>query len=146
MIDPHCHTSSIAVAAPAEAAFKIMSDGIEQGRWAWGSWQRREAEPGLFVGTSLFDGKETWVRLHIDRARLTVDYDVGRSRDAMQFRNAARVLPGPLLGRAPDTAVITLMSWRLASQSDQAWEQLGVVHEAEMFLIRGILERERRPA
>ena len=146
MIDPHCHTSSIAVAVPAESAFRIMSDGIEQGRWAWGSWQRREVEPGLFVGTSLFDGKDTWVRLHIDRPRLMVDYDVGRSRDAMQFRNAARVLPGPLLGRAANTAVITLMSWRLASQSDQAWEQLGVVHEAEMFLIRGILEREHRPA
>ena len=142
MIDPHCHTSSIAVAVPAEVAFKIMSDGVEQGRWAWGSWQRREAEPGLFVGTSLFDNKETWVRLHIDRARLTVDYDVGRSKDAMQFRNAARVLPGALLGRDPNSCVVTLMSWRLASQTDAAWEQTGTVHEAEMFLIRGILERE----
>jgi hypothetical protein len=144
MIDPHCHTSSIAVAVPAEAAFGIMADGIAQGGWAWGSWQRREVEPGLFVGTSLFDGKETWVRLHVDRARLMVDYDVGRSRDKMQFRNAARVLPGPLLGRPESTAVITLMSWRLASQSDEAWQQTCAVHEAEMFLIRGLLEREPR--
>src|SRR6185369_604676 len=35
MIDPFCHTSSIAVAVPAEAAFKIMADGIAHGRWAW---------------------------------------------------------------------------------------------------------------
>ena len=144
MIDALCHTSSIAVAVPPETAFKIMADGIEQGRWAWGSWQRREVEPGLFVGTSLFDNKETWVRLNVDRARLTVDYDVGRTRDKMQFRNAARVLPGALLGRDPASAVVTLMSWRLAGQSDDAWQQTCTVHEAEMYLIRGILERERR--
>ena len=142
MIDPHCHTSSIAVAVPPEAAFKIMSDGLDQGRWAWGSWQRREIEPGLFVGTSLFDGKETYVRLHADRARLTVDYEVGRSKDAIQFRNAARVIPGAVLGHDAKSCVVTLMSWRLASQSDAAWLQLGTVHEAEMYLIRGILERE----
>jgi hypothetical protein len=143
MIDPFCHTSSIAVAVPAEAAFKIMADGLEQGRWAWGSWQRREVEPGLFVGTSLFDGKETWVRLHADPKRLMVDYDVGRTRDKMQFRNAARVLPGALLGRDPGTCVVTLMSWRLAAQSEDAWQQTCTVHEAEMYLIRGLLERSR---
>ncbi|MGE0733847.1 MAG: hypothetical protein AB7G15_11500 [Alphaproteobacteria bacterium] len=141
MIDPHCHTSSIEVAVPAAAAFEIMADGIKQGQWAWGSFDRREAAPGLFVGTSVFDGKETWVRLHADRERLTVDYEVGRSPETMQFRNAARVIPGPTLGRGADRCVITLLSWRLASQSDAAWEQFGVIHEAEMFLIRGLLER-----
>ena len=92
---------------------------------------------------SLFDGKETWVRLHVDAARLTVDYDVGRTREKMQFRNAARVLPGALLGRDAASAVVTLMSWRLAGQSDDAWQQTCTVHEAEMYLIRGLLERDR---
>ncbi|MGH7003234.1 MAG: hypothetical protein ACREIP_04735, partial [Alphaproteobacteria bacterium] len=69
----------------------------------------------------------------------------GRSKDAMQFRNAARVIPGALLGHDAKSSVVTLMSWRLASQSDAAWLQLGTVHEAEMYLIRGILERERKP-
>ncbi len=141
MIDPHCHTSSIEVAVAAEAAFAIMADGIRQGEWAWGSAARREVAPGLFAGTSIFDGKETWVRLHADKARLTVDYDVGRSRETMQFRNAARVVPGPVLGRGANTSVVTLMSWRLASQSEQAWQQLCTVHEAEMFMIKGLLER-----
>jgi hypothetical protein len=143
MIDAFCHTSSIAVAVPAETAFKIMADGIAQGHWAWGSWQRREVEPGLFAGTSLFDGKETFVRLHADRARLTVDYDVGRARHKLQFRNAARVLPGALLGRDPQSCVVTLMSWRLATQTEDQWQQTCTVHEAEMYLIRGLLERGR---
>jgi hypothetical protein len=139
--DPFCHTSSIAVARPAEIVFEIMADGLAQGRWAWGSFGRREIEPGLFVGRSVFDGKETFVRLDVDRARLIVDYDVGRSRETMQFRNMSRVIPGDLLGLGPEKAVVTLMSWRIASQSDAAWEQFGCIHEAEMFLIRGLLER-----
>lgn len=146
MIDPFCHTSSIHVRVPAERAFRLMSDGVEQGRWAWGSFDRREVEPGLFVGTSVFDGKQTCVRLVVDAQRLTVDYEVGRTKDAMQFRNHARVLPGALLGLDAGSCVVSLMSWRLASQSEAAWQQTCTVHEAEMYLIRGLLERETAPS
>jgi hypothetical protein len=141
MQDPHCHTSSIAVARPAPVVFEIMSDGLKQGQWTWGSFERHEVEPGLFVGKSVFDGKETFVRLNVDRDRLIVDYDVGRSRDKMQFRNMSRVIPGEVIGLGPAHAVVTLMTWRLASQSDAAWAQISCVHEAEMFLIKGLLER-----
>jgi hypothetical protein len=141
MQDPHCHTSSIAVERPARIVFEIMSEGLKQGQWTWGSFERREIEPGLFVGRSVFDGKDTYVRLHADPERLIVDYEVGRSRDAMQFRNMSRVIPGDVLGHAAGHAVVTLMTWRLAAQSDAAWAQIGCVHEAEMFLIKGLLER-----
>lgn len=141
MQDPHCHSSSVAVDRPAEVAFEIMSDGIKQGRWAWGSLDRREIEPGLFVGTSTFTGKETFVRLLVDREKLQVDYEVGPSRDAMQFRNMSRVIPGALLKHDPQSCVVTLLTWRLATQSDAQWEQHSTIHEAEMFLIKGLLER-----
>jgi len=142
MIDPHCHSSSILVQVPAVQAFELMADGVKQGQWAWGSWQRREAEPGLFVGTSVFDGRETFVRLHVDSERLQVDYDVGRTPDRMQFRNMARVIPGGLLQHGDDTCVVSLLTWRLATQDDAAWQQMSTVHEAEMYLIRGLLERQ----
>ena len=141
MNDPHCHSSSILVSVHAQTAFDIMSDGIKQGQWAWGSWQRQEVEPGLFVGNSIFDGKPTYVRLHADPSLLQVDYEVGRDPGAMQFRNMSRVIPGPLLGHGETSCVITLLTWRLKSQSDEAWLQMSTVHEAEMFLIRGLLER-----
>ncbi|MDO9526247.1 MAG: hypothetical protein Q7J57_12070 [Gemmobacter sp.] len=141
MQDRHCHTSSITVNCPAEAAFVLMSDGIRQGEWAWGSFDRREVQPGLFVGTSVFTGKETYVRLHADPARLQVDYDVGAAPDAMQFRNMSRVIPGDLLKIGADKCVVSLLTWRLATQTDADWEQLSTIHEAEMFLIRGLLER-----
>lgn len=35
----------------------------------------------------------------------------------------------------------TLPTWRLATQSDDEWTQHGCIHEAETFLIRGLLER-----
>lgn len=141
MIDPHCHSSSILVSVPARQAFELMADGVKQGQWAWGSWQRHEVKPGLFVGTSVFDGKQTFVRLNVDPDRLQVDYDVGREADKMQFRNMSRVIPGGVLRHGKDTCVVTLLTWRLASQDDNAWQQISTVHEAEMYLIRGLLER-----
>jgi len=141
MIDPHCHSSSIMVERPAAVAFELMSDGLKQGQWAWGSLNRTEVEPGLFVGTSTFTGKQTFVRLHVDRDRFQVDYEVGAAKDAMQFRNMSRVIPGELLRMGPDRCVVTLLTWRLETQTDAEWIQFGTIHEAEMFLIKGILER-----
>ena len=104
MQDPHCHSSSIAVDRPAELAFEIMANGLKQGQWTWGSFERREIEPGLFVGHSVFTGKETYVRLDVDRARLLVDYEVGPSREAMQFRNSSRVIRARSCGSGPANA------------------------------------------
>ncbi|CAN7537423.1 hypothetical protein [Neorhizobium tomejilense] len=141
MIDPHCHSSSIMVERPAAVAFELMSDGLKQGQWAWGSLNRTEVEPGLFVGISTFTGKQTFVRLHVDRDRFQVDYEVGAAKDAMQFRNMSRVIPGELLRMGPNRCVVTLLTWRLETQTDAEWIQFGTIHEAEMFLIKGILER-----
>lgn len=141
MQDPHCHASSISIACTAEAAFDIMSNGLKQGRWALGSMNRREVEPGIFLGQSVFTGKDLYVRLDADRTRLLVDYEVGPSREAMQFRHMSRVIPGPTLKMSSDACVVTLLTWRLATQSDADWIALSTIHEAEMFLIKGLLER-----
>jgi len=141
MEDPHCHSSSIMVECPASKAFEIMSDGIRQGKWAWGSFDREEVEPGLFKGKSVFTGKDNYVRLHVDHSRMLVDYDVGASRDVMQFRNMSRVLPGHLLRLGDQVCVVSLLTWRLSTQTDAEWAQAGCIHEAEMFLIKGLLER-----
>lgn len=129
------------VERPAAAAFEIMSEGLKQGQWTWGSFQRREVKPGLFVGQSVFSGKDTYVRLDVDRKRLLVDYEVGPSEEAIQFRNMSRVIPGDILKLGADKCVVTLLTWRLATQDDASWTQISTVHEAEMFLIKGLLER-----
>ncbi|NIZ09392.1 hypothetical protein [Pseudooceanicola sp. HF7] len=141
MIDPHCHTSSIKVARPADQVFGLMADGIQQGQWAWGSFDREDLGQGVYAGTSMFDGGRTFVRLNVDADRLLVDYDVGRAPDALAFRNSARVLPGVLLGHEEGSCVVTLMTWRHVNQDEAAWLQTSTIHEAEMFLIRGLAER-----
>ena len=139
--DRYCHTATAEVSVDAETAFVFMSDGVKQGLWALGSWERREVEKGLFVGISLFDGKETWVRISADPQRLLIDYFVGRSPEALLPRNSARIVPGPATKRSMKTCLVTLMTWRLSDMTDQAWEQLCVTHKTELFIIKGILER-----
>ena len=141
MTDRYCHTATAEVAVDADTAFTFMSDGIKQGQWALGSWERRQVKERLFVGISLFDGKETWVRISANPERLLVDYSVGRSPEALLPRNSARIVPGPATRRNKKTRLVTLMTWRLADMTDEAWEQLCVTHETELFIIKGLLER-----
>jgi hypothetical protein len=141
MTDRYCHTATAEVAVDADTAFTFMSDGIKQGQWALGSWERRQVKERLFVGISLFDGKETWVRISANPERLLVDYSVGRSPEALLPRNSARIVPGPATRRNKKTCLVTLMTWRLADMTDEAWEQLCVTHETELFIIKGLLER-----
>ncbi|HEX7382174.1 MAG TPA: hypothetical protein VF265_08465 [Nevskiaceae bacterium] len=145
MSDAYCHSASILIEDSAERVFPFMADGLLQGRWTLGSWERRELNGENYVcGTSLLDGKATFVRLNVDRQRLRVDYDVGRAPEAMQFRNAARVLPGEAFGYGENRCIVTLLTWRLATQSDDAWQAVSKVHEAEMYLIRGLVETAKR--
>mgnify|MGYP001263492000 CR=1 FL=1 len=58
MQNPFCHSSSILVKRPAPIAFELMADGIKQGTWAWGSFNRTEIKPNLFQGTSVFSGQK----------------------------------------------------------------------------------------
>src|SRR5438132_12579207 len=141
MLDPFCHTGSIAVAVPALTAFRFMADGIKQGEWAFGSWERKRRDDGIFVGTSLVDGKSTYVRIHADETKLLVDYDVGLAPDALAPRNSARIIPGSVLGMPENHCVVTLMTWRHSKAEEQRWLQTCAMHEAEMFVIKGLLER-----
>ncbi|AME28374.1 hypothetical protein AXG89_31790 (plasmid) [Burkholderia sp. PAMC 26561] len=143
VIDAYCHSSSVLVHAEARRAFLLMADGERQGRWALGSWQRRTVGPQTFVGESAFTGAETWVRIQADPVAMTIDYEVGSQEAALRFRNAARVFDGPTLGHPEGTAIVTLFTWRLATESDDAWAQIGSTHETEMFLIRALLESGR---
>jgi len=134
------HAATAAIAVPATQAFKYLSDGLRQGEWTLGSWNREQLEPGLFRGVSLFDGRETYVRILANRDALLVDYDVGRSRDRLLRVNSARIVPGPLVGRADGTCVLALMKWRAPDQSDDEWEQAVAAFSAEIHMIKGRLE------
>jgi hypothetical protein len=138
--DQYCHTASTLVDRPAAAAFAFMSDGLKQTRWALGSWDRRKLDDGLFVGTSLFNGRETYVRLTVDQVNLLVIYHVGASPEALQPRNMARVVPGPAVGLGPDKCLVTLSTWRAADTPEDRWRLTCVSHKTEMYMIRHLIE------
>ena len=139
-MDPFCHTSSIEVNVPAKAALDYMSDGIRQGEWTFGSWDRRHVRENLFVGTSLFDGMETYVRITVDEAYMIVHYHLGDDTENMVPRNMARIMPGSMIGKDDSLCIVSLISWRHAFMSDDRWHQLCLSHEAQMYIIKNRLE------
>jgi len=134
------HAASAEVDIPAETAFAYLSDGLKQGQWTLGSWNREQIGEQLFKGTSLFNGAETFVRITAHPEQLVIDYDVGPAPDRLLRINSARVTPGPAVGRPEGTCVVTLMKWRLPTQDDAAWRQACVTFDTEIHMIKGRLE------
>lgn len=134
------HAASIEVSVPAEAAFAYLSDGLKQGDWTLGSWNRKQIDERLFKGTSLFTGAETFVRITAHPEQLLVDYDVGPALDQMLRLNSARAVPGPLVGRAEGTCVIALTKWRQPDEDDAQWRRGCVTFDTEIHMIKGRLE------
>src|SRR5438132_6127583 len=106
----HCVTAECAV--PARRAYAFLSDGLEVGRWALGSFEARRVGRNLFRGRSLFDGTNVLYRPVGDAARLIVDYHVGTNRQALAPRVMARVVPGEATGRAKGSCRVTLVGGR----------------------------------
>ena len=138
--DPHCHTTTIAVRAPARVALDYMADGLRQGEWTFGSWERRHVADNLFAGTSMFDGTETFVRITVDQKAMIVHYHLGDDTENMVPRNMARIVPGSHVGLSNDVCLISLIAWRHDFMSDERWRQLCVSHETQMFIIKNKLE------
>lgn len=138
--DRHCHTCSCVVNAPARRAFEYMADGLRQGEWTFGSWDRRQVSEHTFVGRSMFDGKETFIRIDADAERLFVHYSIGDDPDHLLSRNLARIVRGPDLGWDDSRCLVTLLAWRSEFMSDDRWRQLCVSHETQMFIIKARIE------
>ena len=133
----HCVSAECAV--PARRAYDFLSDGLEVGRWALGSFDAEQVGRNLFRGRSLFDGARVLYRPVGDAARLIVDYHVGRSARALVPRVMARVVPGEATGRSRRSCVVTLVAWRDASMSDERWERLVACHEVEIRIVQARL-------
>ncbi len=142
--DPFCHSASIEVDVPAQQAFAFMADGMKQGKWALGSWDRSPPNDGIFEGTSLFNGQKTYVRIDTDPDNLMVYYDVGGSTDRAELarRIIARIVPGPVVGMNDDRCIISLIAWRQAEMSNIRWHQLCVSHETEVLMIKHQIESD----
>lgn len=139
--DPNTHCASIEVKVPAEAAFAFMADGMKQSYWALGSMNRRHLGDGLYVGTSSFDGSDLYVTLEGHPDLMIVDYCFGTTPEELHPVVEARIKPGAVLGRHPDSCVVTLTLWRWPGSTDEEWELHYFMWKTEVHMIKGALER-----
>lgn len=126
--------------ASVQAALALLSTAAGLARWNLGLWHTSEQGPGLLAGVSLFGGGRGLARVQVDAERGWVDYQVGADEQALVARIQARVQPGPELGHAEGTCVVTLMAWRTAQMDDARWQRLCAAHEVEIEMIRAALE------
>ena len=129
------------VAVGADTALAFLADGMNQRFWALGSWDRREVGDGVFVGTSLLDGTELYVRPIPNPALLLVDFETGEDRRSLAHEVEARVVPGSALGHAEETCLVVLTVFRRAAAADAGWEQAWHMFQTEIQMIKGRLER-----
>ena len=139
--DANAHSASIAVNVPADTAYDFLADGLNQSYWALGSLERRALGDHLYVGTSMFDGKELYVRLRANAELRLVDYFLGADPEHLQHLVESRVIPGEELGRPDGTCVITNTHWRPEDMPGEEWTMTYYLWKTEVYLIKGHLER-----
>ena len=139
---PWSWCASVVVAVPARSAFRFMADGRKQSNWAMFSWNRRRISGDLFVGTSLFDNKQLYVKLTAREELSLVDYYCGPTADALSWQVEARVIPGEAIGLDHESSLINMTTWRTATTDVVEWELMGHVWQTEIHLIKGLIERE----
>ena len=141
---PWSWCASVIVAVPAQVAFRFMANGQKQSNWAMFSWNRRHVSGELFVGTSLFDDKELYVKLVAREELSLVDYYCGASADSLSWQVEARVIPGDAIGLGQNNSLINMTTWRTAQTDVVEWELMSHVWQTEIHLIKGLIEREHR--
>ncbi|MEQ9812268.1 MAG: hypothetical protein RLO50_05770 [Azospirillaceae bacterium] len=134
------HACAAVVAAPVGRCLDLLADPRTLGRWALGAWGTVPVADDVWRGRSLFDDGEAFVKiLRRDELGL-VDYLVGGSADALAHRISARVHDGTGLGYGAGTSLVVLTAWRPAAMDDDRWHRLKVTHEAEILLLKGLME------
>lgn len=127
--------ATVEVGVSVEHAYDYLSDGIRQGEWTLGCWDRKRVDDDLFRGRSLYDGRESFVRVLPDRSRRLIDFEVGSTPDALVPRISLR-----LRERGAGSCIVTLMVWRAPDQDDESWQRVRELHRAEVHLLKGRLE------
>lgn len=136
LTDALIHTASIPIAAKPSALFGYVSDGRRLGEWAFGSWNTRLFKDDVYIGQSLFDGKELYIRVKPYPPMLQIDFEVGRAPDQLLPRITARILPPELVGISEEHSLFSIISWRTKDIPDERWRLTCAAHEAEVFRLR----------
>lgn len=136
----YVHSVAIRCNVPPEDAFACVANVHRVGEWALGCWGAVTGPDGIAAGWSLFDGEKTYVRVDSDPDRRVVDFEVGASPETLVRRITVRVVDGDSSDGLALCSLLILTAWRIASMDRERWHRLVVTHEAEIFLLRHVIE------
>jgi len=127
------HQASRRIERPADDVFAFMADLQCLGQWSLGCFDTRVVGDGVVVGTSLFDGTQTYVSVETLAQQGLLRYWVGNERQRTPRISA--------LVQALDacTCVLVLMATRSAEMDESRWQRLQRCHETELDLIQAQL-------
>jgi len=135
-----CHSVSAHVDVPIDYAFGRCCDPVALGRWTLGSMGFAATDrPGVYRGTSLFDGTETFMEMTVHIHLWLVDFLVG-SIDVREPRVSVRLTPGPLWGFGKETSLFSMSTWRASWMDDGRWTRTCFTHETEALLFKAQTE------
>ena len=138
----HADLVSTRIDVPYDFAFAHLSDGRRLGRWALGSMDLEpQPEPGVWRGTSLFDGSvaEMEIRPHPDLG--LIDFHLGPA-GARVPRVSIRVTPGPDWGLPEASCLVAMSTWRAGWMDDARWHRTCTTHAAGALLFKAQIETD----
>ena len=135
-------TASVAIERNAEAVFKFMSDPNKMDLWSFGSWRISVDGDGLVHGRSIFDGSAACVRIEPDAQNRLIDYWVGTNSENLAPRIFVRITPSEVIGSSTLNCILSMVSFRTETMSDDRWHRLVTAHAFEVQLIKSLLEND----
>ena len=135
-------TASVAIERNAEVVFKFMSDPKKMDLWSFGSWRISVDGDGLVHGRSIFDGSAACVRIEPDAQNRLIDYWGGTNSENLAPRIFVRITPSEVIGSSTLNCILSMVSFRTETMSDDRWHRLVTAHAFEVQLIKSLLEND----
>ncbi|MCM2557936.1 hypothetical protein NDQ41_04400 [Alcaligenes faecalis] len=127
------HQASRRIERSAKVVMDYMADLDALGRWSLGCFDTETVEPGLVVGTSLFDGGQTHVSVEMLAEQGLIRYWVG---SATQRTPRISAMVQPL---DQNSCILIMLATRGADMDENRWLRLQRCHETELDLIQAQL-------
>ena len=145
MDDRHAHICSVAIDRPAAVAMSFLAEPERLSSWAVGMGETTVHPGGMIEGTFPEMKQPIWARIDADLGRGLILYHLGPDPDALVPRIVVRVVPGRVLGRDPESCVVSLIAWREETMDDARWEGLRSGHESEILEVKRLIESTGYP-
>lgn len=144
MTDQHAHICSTRLTCPVATIEAFLTDPHKLSHWAVGMGDTVVHEDGLIEGYSEANGSLIFARIELDAEHHTVHFHIGSHRDKLVPRIVIQVKTADLLESNDNACVMSMTTWRQDTMTDDRWESLKALHEAEIVELGRLISDYRR--